>query len=82
MKNKAKQKTQKEQEKEAVAQAIKQAKALPFGRKVWLVFTKTIFLTSLCFFSLVFAIIAILTLPIALPIAFFSSYLKGQKIKI
>ena len=71
-----------QENKEAIAEALKNAKALPFGKRAWRLFLRILFLISLSFFAVVFGAVALVVLPIALPVAYMSSAIKGDKIRI
>ena len=66
--------------KEAVAAAVAAAQRPPFGKRCWAIFLRLVFMTSLSFFSVIFCALALVLMPIALPIAFASSYLKKPKL--
>tara|TARA_R110000772_G_C13072650_1_gene416544 strand:- start:98 stop:370 length:273 start_codon:yes stop_codon:yes gene_type:complete len=68
--------------KEAVAEALEKARAGSFGKRIYNIFIRTIFILSLTLFSFLFGILALVLMPIVLPIAFLFSSIKGDKIKL
>lgn len=68
--------------KEAVAAALKKARAGSFGSRVGKIFLRVVFLISLSFFSVIFGGLAFVLMPIALPLAYIASAIRGDKLKI
>ena len=71
-----------QENKEAIAEALRNAKALPFGKRAWRLFLRLVFLFSLSFFAVLFGALALVVMPIALPLAYVSSAIKGEKVRI
>tara|TARA_R110000823_G_scaffold274750_1_gene393584 strand:- start:62 stop:352 length:291 start_codon:yes stop_codon:yes gene_type:complete len=71
-----------EEGKKAIEDAIHQSRKPRFGERIAKLFYGSIYCSSVAFFSVLFSLIAVVVLPILLPLSYLISAFKGKGIKL